>query len=246
MLSAKTQVIILDACRDEPDLIKRLPKALSANAPAKNMVQKASEGTLIAFAAASGKKADATPVEDKSIFTYYLVRNLGAGYGDLQDALDKTRFSVVEASHGDQRPGIYNDLQGDFPLGTARPVAVLSGNLTPQSVFDALRRNISRTTKKAKFVYTFHVWQIWLALPPELQSQVERVTYTYPDKYLKGKNTRFGDLNASVGLTSWLANGCGTGQMQVDVELKGSHDHVKNSFDLCKVTESANIPPRTN
>jgi hypothetical protein len=245
LLAAGTQVLIFDSCRDEPDIIKQLPKAITNKAPVKNMVQQFSEGSLIAFAAGSGKKADATPIDGKSIYTYYLVKNLGMHYGDLQDTIEKTRKDVFEATHHQQNPGVYNNLQGDFPLGEEQPNVSQSADLNAQTITDALRRNISRTKERTTFIYTFNRWQIWLALPPNLASQVEKVTYTYPNDYFKHGNTRYGDLNASLGLTSWLANTCGDGAMQVDVEIKGTTDHVKANFDLCKVPESSDIPPTT-
>lgn len=245
LLAANTQAIILDACRDEPDIIKALPKAISDSSPARNLTAKTSEGTLIAFAAASGKKADATPVEGKSLYTYYLVKTLNEHYGDLQDVMTKTQTAVYDASNHAQKPAVYNEIAGDFPLGDSLPAKVTATSFDSQVLAKALRRNISRTIEHAKLIYTFHRWQIWLALPPELESQVERVTYTYTPDYLKGSNTRYGDLNESMGLTSWLANSCGTGLMQVDVKLKNQPTHVTANFDLCKVPESSDIPPTT-
>jgi O-acetyl-ADP-ribose deacetylase (regulator of RNase III) len=126
--AANTRVVILDACRDEPGILKHLPKDASTQQTVEPLVGQQSYGTFIAYATASGQAAEARPTNGMSLYTNYLVASLHEGFADLQDALFNTRSVVYEASGKTQNPAIYANLQGSFPIIGARRKPINNSN----------------------------------------------------------------------------------------------------------------------
>jgi hypothetical protein len=114
--AANTRVLILDACRDEPAFFARLPKGLTDSAPIRNLVEQNSYGTLIAFAAGAGERADASPVNGMSPYTSVLVSVLAEGPPNIEQAILTTKTRVYLNSGRHQNPAFYDNLQGDFAL----------------------------------------------------------------------------------------------------------------------------------
>jgi hypothetical protein len=108
----QTNVIILDACRDNPFLIsKSLGKGLAGTA--------AGFGTFIMYAASPGKTASDNSVSDLSLFTGVLLQFLSGESVSLRALAVDVKDSVYELSQRMQVPYISENMVGDLQLGIA-------------------------------------------------------------------------------------------------------------------------------
>jgi hypothetical protein len=106
---------------------------------------------------------------------------------------------------------------------------------------ESLRRNMTTTTVNRKIFYTFHEYSLWLDLPAEFRNGIKTVSYTFPENYLKGSNTVYGNRNPSYGLAVWSANSCADGRSTVFIEMQDG-SNASADFNLCGVKESDKIP----
>jgi Protein of unknown function (DUF1566)/Caspase domain len=117
----KINVIILDACRDNPYVLsKGLAHGLAGTT--------AAVGTFIMYAASPGKTASANESSKNSLFTAVLVEELERQPVNLRQMAYQVKNKVYELSGGTQLPYISENLIGDLVLGddlasSAEPVA---------------------------------------------------------------------------------------------------------------------------
>ena len=106
---AKTRVMILDACRDNP-----LPAGKSVGG---GLGQMNGAGTLVVFATSAGKTADDNPRAGNGLFTTELLKALPTPGVPLRQLMDDVSRAVYRDS-GEKRqlPAIYGLLLEDFPL----------------------------------------------------------------------------------------------------------------------------------
>ena len=114
---AKTRVMILDACRDNP-----LPASKSVGG---GLGQMNGAGTLVVFATSAGRTADDNPRGRNGLFTSELLKALPTPGVTLRQLMDDVSRAVYRDS-GEKRqlPAIYGLLLEDFPLiaGNGGPV----------------------------------------------------------------------------------------------------------------------------
>jgi len=117
MKSAAINLVILDACRNNPFTRSYGGGLASIDAP---------KGTLIAFATSPGKVA----LDGKGrngVFTKHLLANIGVPGLKVEDVFKRVRIGVTEESQGQQVPWENTSLTGDFyfiaPTGEAAAIA---------------------------------------------------------------------------------------------------------------------------
>ncbi|MET0333882.1 MAG: caspase family protein [Rhizobacter sp.] len=111
--SAAINLVILDACRNNPFTSAKGAGLASIDAP---------KGSLVAFATAPGKVA----LDGKGrngVYTKHLLANLNAPGMRVEDVFKRVRIGVTEESQGQQVPWENTSLTGDFffnpPTGEA-------------------------------------------------------------------------------------------------------------------------------
>lgn len=113
---AGQRVIILDACRNDPNLEKQVFKDINGDsfrvAPLKS--EEPPVGTIVAFATSAGAKSALGSSDNLSFYTHYLVMNLSDRPATLMEALEKTVSDVAQASKNAQIPALY--LEGSPPI----------------------------------------------------------------------------------------------------------------------------------
>jgi uncharacterized caspase-like protein len=111
---ARMNIIILDACRDNP--------FVPANGPSTSLFRDISGGlalidapadTLIAFSTAPGKVA-ADGSGENGLYTLELVRAINTPRASIETVFKKTRIAVVAKSAGTQIPWESSSLTADF------------------------------------------------------------------------------------------------------------------------------------
>ncbi|RKX97916.1 MAG: hypothetical protein DRZ90_04675 [Spirochaetes bacterium] len=116
----KTNIVILDACRDNP-----LPaSSRSTNSRGLAVVGRQPPDSIIVYAAAAGSTAS------DGLFTPTLLKYLETPGLEFSDLLRKVRTDVRQASGGAQRTGDYNQLESEIFLagrgsGSPAPVAAV-------------------------------------------------------------------------------------------------------------------------
>jgi len=104
---ATTQVVILDACRDNPFLGNRSTKGGWAGVGT-------SAGSLLAFGTSPGATASDNPADGHGLFTKDLLPYLGSSDLDIEEMLRKVREDVIRDSNGQQVPWVASSLIGSF------------------------------------------------------------------------------------------------------------------------------------
>ena len=104
---AELNILILDACRDNP--FTRNRSNLQGLA-----IMSAGRGTLIAFATGPGKTASDNPQGVNGLFTSHLIEKLRAPGLSLDQVFNQVALAVDTASHGRQTPWVVKSLMGDF------------------------------------------------------------------------------------------------------------------------------------
>ena len=104
---AKSYIVIVDACRDNPFLGQKGDggKGLTPLAASVDPT------TIVAFAASPGETASANPSGKYSLYTQELAKNLRSPGVSIQDVFTRTRASVRMLSKGKQRPREDNGLE---------------------------------------------------------------------------------------------------------------------------------------
>ena len=116
---AALQIVILDACRNNPfRSVRSVGGGLAAMDTGK--------GTYIAFATAPGRTADDNPNGRNGLFTGELLAELKRGDGTLDQVFNRVRARVTERSAGGQTPWSVSSVVGDYyfrPSASAAPSA---------------------------------------------------------------------------------------------------------------------------
>jgi tetratricopeptide (TPR) repeat protein len=114
---ARANVIILDACRDNPFEPRLAPSRSVSRGAGLVAYQSVGSGTLIAFATAPGNTAaDGTGVH--SPFTTALLKNIGTQGVEVNQMLTRVRIDVAAATERKQIPWVNSSLLGDVYLGS--------------------------------------------------------------------------------------------------------------------------------
>jgi len=104
---AGLQIVILDACRNNPfRSVRSIGGGLAAMDTGK--------GTYIAFATAPGRTADDNPNGRNGLFTGELLAELKRGDGTLDQVFNRVRARVTERSGGGQTPWSVSSVVGDY------------------------------------------------------------------------------------------------------------------------------------
>jgi len=113
---AALQIVILDACRNNPfRSVRSVGGGLAAMDTGK--------GTYIAFATAPGRTADDNPDGRNGLFTGELLAELKRGDGTLDQVFNRVRARVTERSGGGQTPWSVSSVVGDYYF---RPPATMA------------------------------------------------------------------------------------------------------------------------
>jgi TPR repeat protein len=115
-------IVILDACRDNPLPRRTRSAARGLNVP---IVPTGLKGTAIVYSAAPGQTAQDGPRGGNGVFTGELLKVLGEPGLKLEDVFKKTAARVNERTSGRQRPWFNSSVTGDFYFkeDTRAPVA---------------------------------------------------------------------------------------------------------------------------
>ena len=130
---ASTQVIILDACRNNPFLADRSLKGGWAG------MTSSAAGTFLAFGTAPGTTASDSSEDGHGLFTDKLLPYLQKSELDIEEMFQQVRFAVIKASDGAQVPWVASSLIGSLhvdpqldqvSLGQAISSSGLATNIT--------------------------------------------------------------------------------------------------------------------
>jgi formylglycine-generating enzyme required for sulfatase activity len=131
---ASMNIVILDACRDNP-----LPKRTRSAARGLSVVgiPKGTKGTAVLYSAGEGQTAQDGPLGGNGVFTGELLKVLDQPGLTLEQVFKRVAKGVGDITHGKQRPWSLTSLQGDFYF---RPVqaatsTTLGGGMTPEMMF---------------------------------------------------------------------------------------------------------------
>ena len=110
-VNTRLNIIILDACRNNPFLLSRsIPRGLAVMTTG----QGASQGTYIAFATSPGRTASDNSLKRNGLFTGYLIETLRKSSLDLDQIFNKVREKVALASNRNQVPWTASSVIGEF------------------------------------------------------------------------------------------------------------------------------------
>ena len=131
---AKTSLVFLDACRNNPlagnlsDSLSRGPASSRGLAPVTS-----SDDTLLVFATAPGKTADDGLDGQHSPFTKALLSHIEVPGVDIEVMLKRVQRDVQAATKGDQRPERLSKLETEFQFvpGATDPSPVIVRPATP-------------------------------------------------------------------------------------------------------------------
>ena len=108
---APLNIVILDACRDNP-----LPKRSRSGARGLStpVIPKGIKGTAILYSAAPGQVAQDGPSGGHGVFTGELLKVLDRPGLKLEEVFKQTATKVAAATNGSQDPWINSSVKGDF------------------------------------------------------------------------------------------------------------------------------------
>ncbi len=118
---ATTQIIVLDACRNNPFLGTRSTKGGWAGLGT-------SAGSFLAFGTSPGSTASDAPSEGHGLFTKDLLKYLTSSNQDIEEMFRNVREDVIRDSNGTQVPWVASSLIGTFHV---RPDQDLTDRLLP-------------------------------------------------------------------------------------------------------------------
>ena len=112
----RVNMIILDACRDNPF-------GRNFRVPAKGLAQiEAAQGSYIAFATGPGQTAQDGPARN-GVYTGALLENLRKGDSDIDKVFRRVTGDVSRSTDGKQVPWVSSSLTSDFQFRVPKPVA---------------------------------------------------------------------------------------------------------------------------
>ena len=106
---ATTQIVILDACRDNPFLATRSTAGGWAGVAT-------SAGTFLAFGTSPGSTASDDPNDNHGLFTKSLLKFITAFPLDVEQMFQRVRQDVIQTSSGHQVPWTASSLIGSFHI----------------------------------------------------------------------------------------------------------------------------------
>lgn len=147
----RINILILDACRDNPFGAASSGKGLSQlDAPA---------GTMIAFATAPGNVAeDGTASSGNGLYTQYLLAELGKEPARIEDVFMRVRLNVRKQSQGRQVPWESTSMEDIFSFGMEKSDASTPLDATAREMaFNQEKREWDRirNSKEASEFYAF-------------------------------------------------------------------------------------------
>lgn len=139
---ATTQIVILDACRDNPFLGTRSIKGGWAGFGT-------SAGSFLAFGTSPGSTASDDPTDGHGLFTKDLLKYLITSNQDIEDMFRTVREDVIRDSNGKQVPWVASSLIGTYHI---RPEQDVTDRLLPTTddKHMELFRAYDRSLKEAK------------------------------------------------------------------------------------------------
>lgn len=113
----RMNILVLDACRDNPFLDAASGKGLSpVDAPT---------GTFLAYATAPGNVADdGDPAQGNGLYTRFLLEEIKKPVSRIEDVFKRVRLQVRKTSQGRQIPWESTSLEDDFYFNTGKVVSV--------------------------------------------------------------------------------------------------------------------------
>lgn len=110
---SRTNIIVLDACRDNPFGVSPGGKGLAPlDAPS---------GTFLAYATAPGNVAeDGSAADGNGLYTRFLIKELQKPDAKIEEVFKRVRLQVRQASQGRQIPWESTSLEEDFVFATGR------------------------------------------------------------------------------------------------------------------------------
>lgn len=139
----KTNIVFLDACRDNP-LARNLARSMgtrSANVGQGLAQVEAGVGTFIAYSTQPGNVA-LDGDEGNSPFTAALVRSIKQPGRNLTAVMIDVRKQVLAATRGKQVPWDHSALTGDFYFG--QPSALNAGPAAPSAEIEAMQARLKQ------------------------------------------------------------------------------------------------------
>lgn len=135
---ATTQIVILDACRDNPFLGSRSTRGGWAGLGT-------SAGAFLAFGTSPGSTASDAPGDGHGLFTKVLLRYLTTSNLDIEGMFRQVREDVIRESDGKQVPWVASSLIGSYHVrpemdGAGRALPQIAGQsdgstpITPRSI----------------------------------------------------------------------------------------------------------------
>ena len=106
---ALTQVVILDACRDNPFLGSRSTRGGWASLGT-------SAGTFLAFGTSPGSTASDDPSQPHGLFTLSLLKYMTSSQLDIEQMFQQVRLDVIRQSEGHQVPWTASSLVGTLHI----------------------------------------------------------------------------------------------------------------------------------
>ena len=154
-IHSKVKVVFLDACRDNPALVRSLSKGRGSYpvglAPAKNSSLNDSSGVFIAYATDSGNVALDGNEQKNSPFTTALVKYIQQPIS-IDDMFSKVTKEVREQTKNAQRPYKYASIEGVVCLSGKCGVAQQS-SATELSPGDIKTQNVGESKSKITMNY---------------------------------------------------------------------------------------------
>ncbi len=126
---AELNILILDACRDNPFVRNRSVRQGLA-------IMNAGRGTLIAFATGPGKTASDNPDGVNGLFTSHLIDRLRAPGLSIDQIFNQVALAVDTASRGRQTPWVVKSLLGEFYF---RPPVNSGGVVIERAFWDSVK-----------------------------------------------------------------------------------------------------------
>jgi len=131
MADAKTKLVFLDACRDNPfaNKIRSASRTRAVTVLSGLVEMKSGEGTLIAFATGPGQRALDGRQGENSPFTHALLSNIAEPGVEIRHALTKVRAQVSEETRKQQLPWENTNLTGFVYLNQAAAASVATAGV---------------------------------------------------------------------------------------------------------------------
>ncbi len=130
--SGRANIIILDACRNNPFVEKLSRGGRSAPARGLGVMEATGEGSLIVYSTQPGNVA-LDGAGRNSPFTAALLKHLATPGLEVRQMISRVRGDVLEATGHRQRPWDNSSLVGDVYLGGPPPAAATPGAAPPSN-----------------------------------------------------------------------------------------------------------------